>query len=154
MRVLPAALADTQIWQSWSEKLTWLSGMRLPCSTVIFMKLWIAPSRTLDTVKINIWRSYSCLWKQILPVIVKGSRPQIVGACMRCSRLLQFAKLLKLTQSIGPILDHKFGVDLHFFALYFSFLMLFGELSPQIWSDWGGVSFGLILTLKFRFKYI
>ena len=39
-------------------------------------------------------------FKQILPVIVKGSRPQIVGACMQRSHLWHFVKVLKLTENM------------------------------------------------------
>ena len=39
-------------------------------------------------------------FKQILPVIVKGSRAQIVGACVQRSRLWQDIKVLKLTENM------------------------------------------------------
>jgi hypothetical protein len=40
-------------------------------------------------------------WKQILPVIVKGSRPQIVGACLqRSQQLWSSIKVLKLTKNM------------------------------------------------------
>jgi PIF1-like helicase len=39
-------------------------------------------------------------FKQILPVIVKGSQPEIAGACIQRSRLWQFVKILKLTQNM------------------------------------------------------
>jgi hypothetical protein len=39
-------------------------------------------------------------FKQILPVIVKGSRPQIVGACIQRSHLWRSVKVLKLTQNM------------------------------------------------------
>ena len=39
-------------------------------------------------------------FKQILPVIVKGTWPEIVGACIQKSRLWQFVKVLKLTENM------------------------------------------------------
>jgi hypothetical protein len=39
-------------------------------------------------------------FKQILPVIVKGSRPQIVGACIQRSQLWRSVKVLKLTENM------------------------------------------------------
>jgi PIF1-like helicase/Helitron helicase-like domain at N-terminus len=39
-------------------------------------------------------------FKQILPVIVKGSRPEIVGACIQRSRLWGCVKVLKLTENM------------------------------------------------------
>jgi ATP-dependent exoDNAse (exonuclease V) alpha subunit len=39
-------------------------------------------------------------FKQILPVIVKGSRAQIVGACIQRSRLWLSVKVLKLTENM------------------------------------------------------
>ena len=39
-------------------------------------------------------------FKQILPVIVKGSRAQIVGACIQRSRLWRSVKVLKLTENM------------------------------------------------------
>jgi PIF1-like helicase len=39
-------------------------------------------------------------FKQILPVIVKRSQPEIVGACIQRSRLWQFVKILKLTENM------------------------------------------------------
>ena len=39
-------------------------------------------------------------FKQILPVIVKGSRPQIVGACIQKSQLWRSVKVLKLTENM------------------------------------------------------
>ena len=39
-------------------------------------------------------------FKQILPVIVKGSRAQIVGACIQRSQLWRSVKVLKLTQNM------------------------------------------------------
>jgi hypothetical protein len=39
-------------------------------------------------------------FKQILPVVVKGSRPQIVGACIQKSHLWRSVKVLKLTENM------------------------------------------------------
>ena len=39
-------------------------------------------------------------FKQILPVIVKGSCPQIVGACIQKSQLWHSVKVLKLTENM------------------------------------------------------
>ena len=39
-------------------------------------------------------------FKQILPVIVKGSRAQIVGACIQRSQLWRSVKILKLTENM------------------------------------------------------
>ena len=38
-------------------------------------------------------------FKQILPVIVKGSCPQIVGSCIQKSQLWHSVKVLKLTEN-------------------------------------------------------
>ncbi len=50
-----------------------------------------------------IWRSVCCLWrsfKQILPVVVKENRAQIVGISIQRSALWQFIQILKLTQNM------------------------------------------------------
>ena len=39
-------------------------------------------------------------FKQLLPVIVKGSRPQIVGACMQRSHIWHSVKVLKITENM------------------------------------------------------
>jgi hypothetical protein len=40
-------------------------------------------------------------FQQILPVIIKGSRPQIVGACLQRSTLWHALKILPLTLNLG-----------------------------------------------------
>ena len=44
-------------------------------------------------------------FQQILPVIVKGSRAQIVNACMQRSTLWQSMKVLHLTQNMRLNVD-------------------------------------------------
>jgi ATP-dependent exoDNAse (exonuclease V) alpha subunit len=39
-------------------------------------------------------------WKQILPIVIKGSRPQIVGACLQRSRIWEELKVLKLNTNM------------------------------------------------------
>jgi ATP-dependent DNA helicase PIF1 len=52
-------------------------------------------------------------FKQILPVIVKSSRTQIVGACLQCSHLWHSITVLHLTQNmrlnIGNDVEHQFA---------------------------------------------
>src|SRR5277367_5999852 len=72
--------------------------MRHPCSIVIFMKQLIAHSRTSGIVKTN--PLVALQWSLVLPVIVKGSRPEIVGACIQRSRLWHSMKVLKLTENM------------------------------------------------------
>ena len=50
LRVLPAVFGNILIWLSWYASLIWLSGMRLQCNTVTFMKLLIIPSMISATM--------------------------------------------------------------------------------------------------------
>ena len=63
-------------------------------------------------------------WRQILPVVRKGGRPEIVDACLKTSALWQHVQVMKLTKNMRVLLtgtaaatfaDHL--LEVQFYAL-------------------------------------